>query len=232
MRFRATRLRESGGSLDRTAEGGPDVLIRTSRPGRRTFWRFAGIAVGAWALTILGFFGYEALTLRASRDDVDFNTGPVDPLQPFRMEGIVRPPIVEAGASGLRPDEEVIGIEVDGHPRAYRLAAFRDRSHHVVNDMIDGVPVTVSYCDLSDCVRTYTDHAKSVPLEVSVAGLFEGGELVLDVGGHLFFQKTGKPLKPGEGPSSLPLERLSPIRTTWEQWRREHPSTGVYQGDR
>jgi Protein of unknown function (DUF3179) len=208
------------------------VLIRTSTPGRRAFWRLAGIAVGAWAVTILGVFGYEALTLRVSRDDVGFNTDPANPFQPFRMPGIVRPPIVEAGASGLRPDEEVIGIEVDGHPRAYRLSAFRDRSHHVVNDMIDGVPVTVSYCDISDCVRTYTDPGKSAPLEVAVAGLFEGGEMVLDVDGHLYLQKTGKPLKPGEGPSSLPLEQLSPTRTTWERWRREHPSTGVYRGDR
>jgi hypothetical protein len=201
-------------------------------PGRRASWRLVGIAIGTWALTVLGFFGYEALTLRASRDDVRINTGAVEPLFPFKMDGIVRPPIVEAGASGLRPDEEVIGVEVDGHPRAYRLAAFRDRSHHVVNDVIDGVPVTVSYCDISDCVRTYTDRGKSGPLEVSVAGLFEGGDMVLDVGGHLYFQKTGEPLQPVEGRSTLPLERLSPTRTTWERWRRDHPSSGVYRGDR
>jgi Protein of unknown function (DUF3179) len=207
------------------------VLNRSSTPGRRAFWRSIGIAIGAWATAILVFFGYEALTLRATRDVVNYGTEPADPLQRFRMEGIVRPPIVEASGSGLRPDEEVIGVEVDGHPRAYRLAAFRDRSHHVVNDLIDGVPVTVSYCDLGDCVRTYTDRGSSGPLEVAVAGLFRGGEMVLDVGGHLYFQKTGEPLKPGEGPSVLPLERLSPTRTTWERWRREHPSTGVYLGD-
>jgi hypothetical protein len=201
-------------------------------PGRRAVWRLVGIAIGTWALTIIGFFGYEALTLRASRDDVVFGNRPADPLHLFRMEGIARPPIVEADSSGLRPDEEVIGVEVDGHPRAYRLSAFRDRSHHVVNDVIDGVPVTVSYCDLNDCARTYTDRGKSGPLDVAVGGLFEGREMVLDVGGHLYFQKTGEPLKPGEVPSNLPLERLSPTRTTWERWRREHPSTGVYQGDR
>jgi hypothetical protein len=195
-------------------------------------WRLVGIAVGAWALTVLGIFGYEALTLRLSRDDVGYNDGPAEPLHFVHAKGIVRPPIVEADASGLRPDEEVIGIEVDGHPRAYRLSAFRDRSEHVVNDLIAGVPVTVSYCDLSDCVRTYTDRGKSAPLEVAIAGLFEGREMVLEVGGRLFFQKSGQPLKPGEGPSSLPLEPLSPTRTTWEQWRRDHPSTGVYRGDR
>ena len=102
----------------------------------------------------------------------------------------------------------------------------------LVNDLIDGVPVTVSYCDLTDCVRTYTDRGKSAPLEVAVAGLFEGREMVLEVGGRLYFHKSGEPLKPGEGPSSLPLEQLSPTRTTWERWRRDHPSTGVYQGNR
>src|SRR4051812_11606994 len=160
MVFRASDSRGAGGVLDRPDQGEPDVLIRSSTPGRGAFWRLVGIAVGAWGLTILAFFGFEAVTLRASRDVVVYRDGPAEPLHSFHLDGIVRPPIVEAGASDLRPDEEVIGVEVDGRPRAYRLSAFRDPAHHVVNDLIDGVPLTVSYCDLNDCVRTYTDRGK------------------------------------------------------------------------
>src|SRR4051794_27121115 len=87
MVFRASDSRGAGGVLDRPDQGEPDVLIRSSTPGRGAFWRLVGIAVGAWALTILAFFGYEAVTLRASRDDVDYRSDPAQPLHLFHMNG-------------------------------------------------------------------------------------------------------------------------------------------------
>ena len=55
------------------------------------------------------------------------------------------------------PDDTlVIGIESGGRSRAYMLSAFTRPDEHVCNDLIDGVPVTVTYCDLDDCVRLFT----------------------------------------------------------------------------
>ena len=188
--------------------------------------------MAAWGLTVAGIFGYERTVLWASRDGATFDGRPAEPLLKFRMPGIVRPPVVEADASGLRQDEEVLGLVVGGRARAYRLDALRDRSKHVVNDLVGGVPVTVAYCDISDCVSAYRGPEASGPLDVSVGGLFENREMVLEVGGRLYFQKSGAPVTPGTGPPLIPLEQLSPIRTTWGEWKRQHPSTEVYEGRR
>jgi hypothetical protein len=156
--------------------------------------------------------------------------GAIDSLFKFKMPGIVRPTTVEAEASTIPPDEEVIGFVVGGRARAYRLNAFRDRSKHVVNDIVAGVPVTVAYCDISDCVSAYQGHEGSAPLDVSVGGVFDGREMVLEVGGILYYQKSGTPLRSGLGPAVIPLEQLSPTRTTWREWKRLHPATDVYEG--
>jgi hypothetical protein len=43
----------------------------------------------------------------------------------------------------LRPDDEVFGVVVDGAARAYPV--FMIAYHHVVNDVIRGIPVAVTY---------------------------------------------------------------------------------------
>jgi hypothetical protein len=209
------------------------VPIRFQAPTRRkTFWLILAIGAASWCVAVLGIFGYEWVTLRLSQFDASIGDGPVDPLRKFVMPGIVRPSTVEADASSLRDDEEVIGFQVGGRARAYRLDALRDRSTHLVNDLVGEVPVTVAYCDLSDCVRGYTARDGDRPLAVSVGGLYQGREMVLDVGGALYFQEPGAGLSPGVGPSVIPLERLSPIRATWGEWKRLHPLTDVYEGVR
>ena len=57
-------------------------------------------------------------------------------------EPIVRPPSLAATEAKLRPDEIVIGVDVGGHARAYRLASFESKSGHLVNDLLDGTPVS------------------------------------------------------------------------------------------
>jgi hypothetical protein len=208
------------------------VPSRFQAQTRKTLWIILAVGAASWCVAVLGVFGYDWVTLRLSQFDATVGDGPVDPLLKFAMPGIVRPSTVEASASSLRDDEEVIGFEVGGRARAYRLDALRDRSRHLVNDLVGGVPVTVSYCDLSDCVRAYTGREGDRPLDVSVGGLYRGRDMVLDVGGTLYFQESGAKLSPGVGPAAIPLERLSPTRATWGEWKRLHPSTDVYEGVR
>ena len=195
-------------------------------------WAIGVVVLVIWVTTVLCSFSYERLALRAIENRVTYSHGPADPLFALKMRGIDRPPILKASASKVRPDEEVIGVLIDGKARAYRLDVFRERSQHVVNDLVQGKPVTVSYCDLNECVRVFTDPRSSEPLPVSIAGLYEGGELVLDLGGTLYFQKSGDRLDKNSGPAVIPLERLAPTRTTWERWRQAHPDTDIYEGQR
>jgi hypothetical protein len=144
-------------------------------------------------------------------------------------EAIRRPATVEAKDAKIRSDEIVIGVAVDGKTRAYRLAAFGEPRGHLVNDMIGGTAVSVAYCNLTDCARAYTSSRASAPLDLEIAGLLNG-EMIVKINGTLYFQKSGGPVEPGKA-AHMPYEALTPIRTTYGEWVRNHPRTEVYVGD-
>jgi len=152
----------------------------------------------------------------------------------WRLNGatpVLRPPILKATEAKIGPDEPVIGVEAGGITRAYRLVAFDDASGHLVNDLIGGVPVSVAYSNLSDCVRVYTDPKGSAPLDAEVPGLYKG-EMIVKLRGTMYFHQSGEPVEPGENPPPIPYSLLTPTRTTWKEWTRQHPTTDVYVGGR
>lgn len=144
---------------------------------------------------------------------------------------IDRPPIVPAGDAAIGPEEAVIGVEVGGKARAYRLDAFQRPTGHLVNDLVGNVPVSVSYCDQTDCIRVFVDPGGGAALPIEVVGMVNG-EMVLKIDGTCYYQKSGRPLAPEDVREVIPYQVLSPSRTTWEEWRQEHPETDVYVGDR
>jgi hypothetical protein len=144
---------------------------------------------------------------------------------------VLLPPTLKAREAKIRPDEMVIGVEVGTRSRAYRLVAFDDASGHLVNDVIAGVPVSVAYSGLTHCARVYTDPHGSAPLEIEVAGLFNF-EMVMRLGGSLYYQRSGLPLEPEKSPPPIPYGLLTPSVTTWKEWSQHHPETDVYVGGR
>jgi Protein of unknown function (DUF3179) len=166
-----------------------------------------------------------------------------------------RPGTLAAKDAGLPPDEKVIGVVVGGKARAYRVKAMEGRSQHLVNDLIAGVPVSVAYCNLTECVRVYTGPAGSGPLDLAVAGLLND-EMVLKVGDTPYFQGSGKLVRPevlesshnpvavafarnakavvgsGQGAREIPYAMLTPVLTTWKSWVEQHPESDVFTGVR
>ncbi len=155
--------------------------------------------------------------------------------------GISRPPTRRAEDAKLPDDEEVIGVVVDGKARAYRVKAFvDDPSLHIVNDLIGDRPLTVAYCDQSDCARAYAGPRGGRPLDVAQAGL-RGGEMILKVGETYYRHRTAEPIEAGGGPPfpfpieagdgpPFPFPSYPLARRTWRDWRREHPDTDLYLG--
>jgi hypothetical protein len=135
-----------------------------------------------------------------------------------------------AARSKLGSEERVIGFVIAGRARAYRLDALRHRTRHVVNDLVGDVPLSVTYCDIDDCVRGYTGTAGHDLLGISIAGLFENREMILEVDGQRYFQRSGQAFETSTGPAILPRERIEPTLTTWASWKRDHPDTDVYEG--
>jgi hypothetical protein len=168
---------------------------------------------------------------------------------------IQRPGAVAAKDAGLSPDEMVIGVTVGGKARAYRLKAMEGRSKHLVNDLVAGLPVSVAYCNVTGCVRVYTGPPGPAPLDLTVAGLLND-EMVLNAGGSLYFQGSGKLVDPAllesshnpvavahahnarktstanQGTSGMPYDTLTPVLTTWQAWVEQHPDSDIYTGIR
>jgi hypothetical protein len=137
---------------------------------------------------------------------------------------VVQPSTVPAASAGLGEDEEVIG----GRSRAYSLKALRNPRFHIVNDLIGGVPVSVTYCDLTDCTQVYTGPGDA-PLQIAQAGLLDRG-MVIRIGGVYYEHRTGRAIEPSASAPPLPYEPSPWTRTTWGEWKRRHPATDVYRG--
>ena len=155
---------------------------------------------------------------------------PATQFSPFMVPGSQDPRTLPANASRLADTEPVIGVVVNGKPRAYSVQAMSYPPWHVVNDVIVGVPVSVTFCDQSDCTRVYTSGGSAKPLDVDVAGLY-GHEMIVKVDGFLYFQESGKALI-GCSAGSLPYADFPWERTTWKAWRQRHPDTDVFVGQR
>src|SRR5262245_47867166 len=130
--------------------------------------------------------------------------------------------IPAAEADGLRDTDLVIGVTVAGHHRAYPVRGFWSGSH-AVNDVIHGVPITVTYCGLSRCAAVFTGEGDR-PLGVYSAGYMT--VLLLNVGGQVYRQDTLAPFGQGNA-DPFPFREHPYELMTWGAWRDAHPDTDV-----
>jgi len=198
-----------------------------------TIWTVVLALLVMEIVAVMAFYSVERSRLRAVENDVTYpNPGdpmPAKHLWKFEMPGLQEPQTVAARAAKIADGDEVIGVVVNGKPRAYWLKALKYPPWHIVNDVVVGVPVSVTYCDRTDCTQVYTSGQSSAPLDVNLAGLY-GAEMVVKVEGALYLQQTGKPFEPAAGVPSLPYADYPWERTTWEAWRQRHPETDVFIG--
>lgn len=135
----------------------------------------------------------------------------------FGLAGIGMPAVEPASSAKIDENAQIIGVEVDGQFRAYCICEMRSPFTHVVNDVVGGVPVTVTYCDRSDCARVLTQSDElNTPLEVGVGG-FRDGQMLLRIDHRNFSQNAPE----------VPLQDLEFERMTWKEWKTAHPDTDV-----
>ncbi len=204
--------------------------IAMSLAKSRAAWAAVAAVVVAEAVVVVGSYGVERASLKRDENKATSSgRAPGAFTRKIEMPGLSRPPAVAAGEAGLADDEEVIGVVVEGRPRAYRLRSLEYPPWHVVNDVVGAVPVTVAYCDRSGCTQVYAGPAGTGPLDVSQAGLVDG-EMVVKVGGAAYVHRTGLPLDPVPGVPGLPYPGHEWTRTTWREWVGRHPTTDVFVG--
>ena len=137
------------------------------------------------------------------------------------------------GKPRMRDSEPVIGVTLGDRHRAYILADLWAPSQHVLNDQFDETPVTVTFCDLDNCVKAFTDNTKSGKLELRNGGANprKARRMLLITQGRAFEQDTLLPID-GDKEHPFPYQTVAAIRTTWGEWRADHPKTELRANDK
>ncbi len=132
----------------------------------------------------------------------------------------ITPMMIPADEASLADDARVIGVSVDGVDHAFSIEAMSRMDSHVVNDMLGTKPISVTYCDRSDCVRVLTRESGTEPIPLDLGGWMQGSMALR------YRQKMYTQLD-----ESLPLQNHDFKLTTWKEWRDAHPETLLYIGN-
>ncbi len=136
-------------------------------------------------------------------------------------------PVYDAvdGGDWLSDDDLVIGYASESGGYAYPIKILN--LHEIVHDVIDGVPVLVSYCPLYASAVVYD---RTLDDRVLVFGntsaLYESDMVMYDhQTGSYWFQVLGEAIV---GPLTAKRLTMLPSQTIrWRDWKRMHPDTRI-----
>ena len=171
------------------------------------------------------FHKQRAKTIRL--DEVVWSGIPRDGVPP-----ITQPKHLENPAPDFLPDEElVIGLELNGKPRAYprRMLEY----HELVQDSLGGDPIVGTLCGFSGCAAFYNASVNNVAYEFGNSGFhYRANKLLYDKSTKSLWQAlSGLPvIGPMAGGATI-LQPLPVVTTTWKTWRELHPNTSLLSPD-
>jgi Protein of unknown function (DUF3179) len=99
--------------------------------------------------------------------------------RPDAIRPVEAPSFVAAGeaASFLRPKDSVVSVVIAGDARAYPMSVLL--WHQVVNDTVGGVPITVTYCPLTDAALVFDRRVGGRVLSFGTSGMLGRSNTVL-----------------------------------------------------
>lgn len=131
----------------------------------------------------------------------------------------------------LVPDDRVIGVVFGGKACAYPLRLMR--WHEVVNDVVGGEPVAITYSPLCDSAVIFSRSLDHGVVELGVSGyLYNSNTLLYDARrdpaeSPLWLQLDGRVIADPGADSASPLPLRVAALATWGEWRERHPDTRV-----
>jgi hypothetical protein len=147
-----------------------------------------------------------------------------------RLRDVIKPiyePRYDTAAGGdwLNDDDIVLAFPSASGAFAYPVKMLN--LHEIVNDVIDGVPVLVSYCPLCASGVVYSRELDGETLLFgNTSALFESDMVMYDhQTGSYWFQVLGEAIVGSL--TGKRLEMLPSVMVTWGQWKRQHPDTRV-----
>ena len=137
--------------------------------------------------------------------------------------------VAAAAASYLNPDDAVFGVSINGDSRAYPLRIMN--WHEIANDVIGGVPVSLTYCVLCGAGILYDGRVEGAPAAVTFATsglLYRSNKLMYDrISESLWEQFTGRPVIGQLAHAPVRLRQMPMVQQSWSRWRQAHPDTRV-----
>ena len=175
-----------------------------------------GLAVGCSEST-----GFEGSVCNVPTDLI-FDGGPGRDGIP----ALTNPEVLSANAADfLSPGRRVLGLVVNGEPRAYPLIVMW--WHEMVNDTLGGEPVLVTYCPLTGSGVAFDPVVDGQLRNFGVSGLlFENNLIMFDRETESLWTQLGMFSMCGEEVGTV-LDRLPVIETTWGYWKKLYPNTTI-----
>ena len=146
------------------------------------------------------------------------------------IPSIEKPKFVSASeADFIRPTDRVIGITINGESRAYPINILN--WHEIVNDQIQGVPVSVTYCPLCGTGLVYEANVGGKVLKFGVSGLLYNSDVLLydrqteTLWSQILSKAINGPMK------GQKLKMVPSSQTSWASWLQKQPNTKVLSTD-
>ena len=150
-------------------------------------------------------------------------------LPPDSILAIDDPVFESAGMAdeSLEPDERVIGVLINGEARAYPIPILS--SHEVVNDVVGGEQVAITWCPLCYTALVFSRHIREQNqiLTFGVSGKLLYNTLVMfdRQTNSLWSQLYGVAV---DGPlDGTSLTIFPSLHIEWKLWKSQHPETLV-----
>ena len=169
-----------------------------------------------------------------ARFDLDHATIPVDMIVVGNTSENGIPPLTSpqivssAEANFLQHDDRVIGVSINGLSRAYpfKILVY----HEAVNDQLNGIPISVTYCPILDSVAVFDRRSSNGLREFAASGLLYNNNVLLYSRSEGEERNLWSQLKVQGVTGSSSGHLLVPIPveyTTWKDWKDRHPETDV-----
>ncbi len=210
---------------------------------RRNFLKWLGLAASTFSATRLtalaGKDGLAPARCKIGESELEEFSRAVQSggVPPDGIPSIDEPKYVaadraERDLSGILADDSIVfGLEYGGKAFAYpRIIMVW---HEIVNEVIDGDPISITYCPLTGSAIGYRGKVNGERSEFGTSGKLLNSNLVMydrSTGtGSLWSQILGSSVR---GPhAGNRLETVPLVWTSWGKWREKHPDTVVLSTD-
>ena len=165
--------------------------------------------------------GFDLSNAILPRDEIQHGGPPRD-----GIPALSDPRMIAADeAEYLRPQDRVLGIDIDGEARAYPIPILN--WHEIVNDSVGGRRLAITYCPLCGTGVAFDASIDGEPTDFGVSGLLYNSDVLLydRATESLWSQILGKAVSGVRVGKNLVMVPLS--HTTWRAWRTAHPQTLV-----